>query len=45
MKKSEMTAYMEREEIALAGTVQDFTDPSSGVNCMLFPVSRSKPPE
>ena len=35
---SETLSYMEREGIALAGAVQDFTDPRTGKSYQLFPV-------
>ena len=35
----ETLAYMEQSGIELAGAVQDFTDPATGQNYMLFPTS------
>ncbi len=32
--------YMEKEGMILAGAVQDFTDPASGLNYMFFPVEK-----
>lgn len=34
-----MIAYMKEKEIELVGAVQDFTDPASGLNYMLFPIA------
>lgn len=34
-------AYMAEKGMALVGAVQDFTDPASGVNYMLFPVEKN----
>lgn len=36
----EMIAYLRQNAIALAGAVQDFTNPKSGKNYMLFPIRR-----
>lgn len=33
-------AHMEEQGLSLAGAVQDFTDPNTGKNYMLFPVKR-----
>ena len=33
-------AYMQENNVPLAGAVQDFTNPEEGVNYMLFPVKR-----
>lgn len=35
-----MIAYLQEQEIPLAGAVQDFTCPKTGKNYMLFPISR-----
>lgn len=37
---SEMIAWMQENEIPLAGAVQDYTDPATGENYMLFPIRR-----
>ena len=35
---SEMLEYLQEQGLALAGAVQDFTDPKTGKNYMLFPI-------
>ena len=37
---TDMLAYLQEHGMALAGAVQDFTDPKTGQNYMLFPVRR-----
>lgn len=37
---ADMLAYLQEHELALAGAVQDFTDPKTGQNYMFFPVRR-----
>lgn len=37
---SEVLAYMESNNLSLAGAVHDFTDPADGKNYMLFPVRK-----
>lgn len=32
--------YMEENNLPLAGAVHDFTDPSTGKSCMLFPIQK-----
>lgn len=35
-----MLALLEEKQFSLAGAVQDFTDPGTGKNYMLFPIRR-----
>lgn len=37
---ADMLAYLSEQGLELAGAVQDFTDPATGHNFMLFPVRR-----
>lgn len=37
---SKMMAYLEEQGMSLAGAVQDFTDPQTGINYMYFPIRR-----
>lgn len=37
---ADMLAYLREQGLALAGAVQDFTDPKTGTNYMLFPIRR-----
>lgn len=36
----DMLAYLDEQDLTLAGAVQDFTDPATGTNYMLFPIRR-----
>lgn len=37
---ADMLAYLREQALELAGAVQDFTDPKTGKNYMLFPIRR-----
>ena len=39
---SDMLEYLREQGLALAGAVQEFTDPKTGRNFMLFPIRRVK---
>lgn len=39
---SKMLCWLEENDVKLAGAVQDFTDPATGQNWMIFPVRKLK---